>query len=63
MKKEMTVYIRRNSNEVRKLNNELLKSIVFNNITYKREEIMVRAGIGEDCAVIDFGEFACVISH
>ncbi|HHU16998.1 MAG TPA: AIR synthase [Clostridiales bacterium] len=45
-----------------KLNNELLKSIVFNNITYQREEIMVRAGIGEDCAVIDFGEFACVIS-
>ena len=33
-----------------KLNNELLKSIVFNNITYQREEIMVRAGIGEDCA-------------
>lgn len=45
-----------------KLANELLKSIIFNNITYQREEIMVRAGVGEDCAVVDFGEFACVIS-
>lgn len=45
-----------------KLDSELLKSIVFNNITYQREEIMIRAGIGEDCAVIDFGKFACVMS-
>ncbi len=45
-----------------KLDSELLKSIVFNNITCHREEVMVRPGIGEDCAVMDFGDFACVIS-
>lgn len=45
-----------------KLDSDLLKSIVFNNITHHRDEIMIRPGIGEDCAVIDFGDYACVIS-
>jgi len=45
-----------------KLDSELLRKIVFNNISYHRDEVMVRPGIGEDCAVIDFGEYACVIS-
>lgn len=45
-----------------KLDSELLKKIVFNNITYHREEVTIRPGIGEDCAVIDFGEYACIIS-
>lgn len=45
-----------------KLDSQLLKDIVFGNITYKREEVLTRPGIGEDCAVIDFGEYECVMS-
>lgn len=45
-----------------KLDSELLRNIVFNNITCHREEVMVRPSIGEDCAVLDFGEYACVMS-
>ena len=47
---------------VGKLDSQLLKDIVFKNIRYKREEVLVRAGIGEDCAVLDFGEYECVMS-
>ena len=48
--------------KVGKLDSELLRKIVFNNITYHRDEVTIRPGIGEDCAVIDFGEYACIIS-
>ncbi len=41
---------------------ELLKSLVFNNIKVKREEVILRPEIGEDCAAIDFGSYACVLS-
>lgn len=45
-----------------KLDSELLKKIVFDKITYKRPEVLTRPGIGEDCAVVDFGDFDCVMS-
>ncbi len=45
-----------------KLDSELLKSIVFNHIKFRRKEVLVRPAIGEDCAVVDFGEDACVLS-
>ena len=45
-----------------KLDNKLLEKIVFENIKYKRQEVLVRAGIGEDCATIDFGEYDCAPS-
>jgi len=45
-----------------KLDSQLLKDIVFKNIKFKREEVLTRSGIGEDCAVIDFGEYECVMS-
>lgn len=48
--------------EIGKLDSKLLEDIVFKNIKYKREEILVRAGIGEDCATIDFGDYDCVVS-
>lgn len=48
--------------KVGKLDSELLKKIVFNNINFHRDEVMVKPGIGEDCAVIDYGEYACIIS-
>jgi len=41
---------------------ELLKSLVFNNIKVKSEEVILRPEIGEDCAAIDFGSHACVMS-
>lgn len=45
-----------------KLDSKLLEDIVFRSITYKRPEVLVRPGIGEDCAVVDFGEYHCVLS-
>jgi len=45
-----------------KLDSELLEDIVFKNIRFKRPEVLVRPGIGEDCAVLDFGGYECVIS-
>lgn len=45
-----------------KLDTATLRQIVLNKITYHREEVMVRPTVGEDCAVVDFGEYACVLS-
>ena len=45
-----------------KLDSELLKKIIFNNITFKRPEVLTRPGIGEDCAVMDYGEYECILS-
>lgn len=45
-----------------KLDSELLKKIVFDKITYRRPEVLTRPGIGEDCAVVDFGSYDCVMS-
>ena len=45
-----------------KLDSDLLKSLVFNKITYRSDEVKVRPGIGEDCAVMDFGQYECVMS-
>ncbi|MGE5678341.1 MAG: AIR synthase family protein [Pseudomonadota bacterium] len=41
---------------------ELLKSLVFNNIRVRNSEVLLRPEIGEDCAAIDFGSYACVLS-
>lgn len=48
--------------EVGKLPNELLKKIVFNNIKNRRKEVLVRGAIGEDNAIVDFGDEVCVMS-
>lgn len=48
--------------EIGKLPNHVLKEIVFDNIKYKRKEIIQGAAIGEDNAIIDFGEEVCIIS-
>ena len=45
-----------------KLDSDLLKSLVFNKITYRSDDVKVRPGIGEDCAVVDFGQYECVMS-
>ena len=48
--------------EIGKLPNEVLEKIVFDNIKNKRKEILVGSGIGEDNAIIDFGEEVCIMS-
>lgn len=45
-----------------KLDSELLKKIVFENITYKNPEVLTRASVGEDCAVMEFGDYECIMS-
>ena len=48
--------------EAGKLDSDLLKQIVFDKITYRSNDVKVRPGIGEDCAVMDFGEYECIMS-
>jgi len=45
-----------------KLPNKLLKDIILNELTRNRSEVILRPKIGEDCSVLDFGEYACVLS-
>lgn len=45
-----------------KLDSDLLQAIVIDKIHYKRPEVLTRAGVGEDCAVIDYGQYECVVS-
>ncbi len=48
--------------EVGKLPNRLLEEIIISNIKTRRDEVIERAGVGKDCAVIDYGDKYCVIS-
>ena len=48
--------------KVGKLDNRLLSEAVINKIKCKRPEVLVHAGVGEDCATIDFGQYECVMS-
>jgi len=45
-----------------KLDTELLERIVFKHVKHRREEVLVRPGVGEDCATLDFGPYECVMS-
>jgi hydrogenase expression/formation protein HypE len=48
--------------KIGKLDSDLLKRIVFNNMRFRREEVKVRPGIGDDCAVVDFGDYDLIVS-
>lgn len=48
--------------KVGKVSNELLEKIVFNKIFNKRDEVYIRASIGEDTSVLDFGSDYIVVS-
>ena len=48
--------------KVGKLDSNMLQKIVIDKIKYKRPEVKTRAGSGEDCAVIDYGKYECVVS-
>ena len=45
-----------------KLDSDLLKKLVFDKITYRSDDVKVRPGIGEDCAVVDYGDYECIMS-
>lgn len=47
---------------VGKLPPELLQELVLSHISVERDDVLVHAGLGEDCAVIDFGDEVCIIS-
>lgn len=47
---------------VGKLSNDDLENVVLKKIKPVREDILIRPGIGEDCAAIEFGDMACVIT-
>ena len=47
---------------VGKLDSDVLKRIVIDKIKYKNEDVKIRAGVGEDCAVVGYGDYDCVIS-
>jgi len=48
--------------KVGKLSNDDLHKLISGHTGAFREEVMVRPGIGEDCAVIEFGKYGCVLS-
>ncbi|NLJ78280.1 MAG: AIR synthase [Tissierellia bacterium] len=48
--------------EIGKIPNEILQRIAFNNTGSDRKDVLVGAGIGEDNAIMDFGDEICVIS-
>ncbi|SMP62609.1 AIR synthase family protein [Anoxynatronum buryatiense] len=41
---------------------DILKNLIIGRITTRREEVLVGSAVGEDCAVLDFGDELCVIS-
>lgn len=47
---------------VGKLDTDLLRETVFKHIVHQRPEVLVRPGVGEDCATLDFGQYECVMS-
>ena len=48
--------------KIGKLDNNLLEEIVLSRTGIRRPEVLVRPGVGEDCAVVGFGDRACVLS-
>lgn len=45
-----------------KLTTDQLNEIVFKQLKYRRPEVLVRPGVGEDCAVVKVGDQAVVLS-
>ncbi|MGM0378641.1 MAG: AIR synthase family protein [Bacillota bacterium] len=48
--------------EVGKLSNDELKNKIFKNLDKKRDDVLLSSSVGQDCAAIDFGKFACLLS-
>lgn len=48
--------------EIGKLNSKDLENIISGNRSVSREDVRIKSGIGEDCSVVDFGKYECVLS-
>ena len=48
--------------ETGKLSPSDLQRIVFPYLGARRPDVLVRAAVGEDSAIIDFGDWVCVLS-
>lgn len=48
--------------EIGKIPNDILKEIVIGKLVNNRSEVLVKPGIGEDCCIVDFGQYSCVMS-
>jgi hydrogenase expression/formation protein HypE len=48
--------------KIGKLDNDLLRKIVIDKIRFRRPEVKVRPGVGDDCAVVDFGDYDLIVS-
>lgn len=48
--------------KIGKLKNEDLVGAVFSEIKPVRKDILIRPGVGEDCAGVEFGDYACVLT-
>lgn len=45
-----------------KLPNSLLEKLIFEKIKMNRSDVIIRPGIGMDCAAVSFDNYACVLS-
>ncbi len=48
--------------KIGKVPNSTLESLVLGKLKNTRNDVILRPGIGEDCAAIEFGPYACVLS-
>lgn len=48
--------------EIGKVPNEVLEELVISQLSHRRPEVVQGSGVGEDCAVVDFGDALCVVS-
>lgn len=48
--------------KIGKLSSEDLQELIIGKINYKNDEVFLKPTVGEDCAAISFGEYACVVS-
>ncbi len=48
--------------KIGKIPADLLQELIFKNIKHKRKEVLMGSGVGEDCAVVDFGDYIGVLS-
>lgn len=48
--------------QVGKLKNDVLETLVLGKIKTIRDDVILGPGVGEDCAAVSFGDYACVLT-
>lgn len=46
--------------QIGKVPNEMLEALVISQLSHSRSDLIQRSGVGEDCAVVDFGGDVCL---